>query len=151
MIQVNAGKARPLYPPGHWGFILIRAAHSEKTDGQVKSIQHLTDSACRPLRCAYRLEYPELLRPALRVGTREFPVLDISENGLRVALPSGAQAPDRGYRLAGTIHLQCGLDQVVVGAVYRAGGEEMVILFDHDGIAFEVIAHERSAVIAQAS
>lgn len=117
----------------------------------MNSIQQSTDSACKSLRCAYRLEYPEPLRPTLRVGAREFPVLDISENGLRVALPSGAQAPDRGCKLAGTIHLHCGLDQSVAGAVYRAGGEEMVILFDRDGIAFEVIAHERSAVIAQAS
>lgn len=69
-------------------------------------------------RAYYRLVYPIVLRPTFRTGGQAYPVVDLSEEGLRFLCPDGAR-PDLETELSGLIVLR-GADAVPVeGRVVR--------------------------------
>lgn len=70
----------------------------------------------------YRLNYPERERPILSCELGKFTILDISEEGLRIALPLSHQL-SIGSKITGRIDFESGAAGNVRGVVIRIDSE----------------------------
>jgi len=87
------------------------------------SDNHPTDQQRRQ---HYRVVYPLGLQPELKIVGRTFPVIDLSEAGIRFENPEGVKLP--GDLLQGTVTFHDGGTEKVMGRVCREQGNYTVIL-----------------------
>jgi hypothetical protein len=78
-------------------------------------------------RAHYRLRYPRSERPAIRIGDREFVVMELSEGGTRILLED-LEVKLR-QAIAGTLIFKDGERVDVEGSVLRFDGQETIIQF----------------------
>ena len=89
-------------------------------------------------RAYYRLVYPIALRPTLVVGAERIPVVDLSEQGIRLlypALPSGTP-------MAGTLEISTGESIAVEGKVVRID-PPVVGLYLSRGVPFSLMMEQQ--------
>lgn len=104
------------------------------------------DSPSRPNRRRYyRVKYPEEARPVFRLGSLLTTVIDTSEEGLRVLMPSGGHVLDLevGAPVRGVLILHSRDVHVVSGHVVRMDGRVVAIALNHAGINFPTIVAEQ--------
>jgi hypothetical protein len=96
----------------------------------------------------YRVAYPPGLRPELRIAGRTFPVLDLSESGIRFENREVVRLP--GDLLQGTITFHDGGTEKVLGRVFREQDNYTVILLIVKRIPYSRILAEQK-LLRQAS
>jgi hypothetical protein len=89
----------------------------------------------------YRVEYPMKVRPLIKIGEDELPVIDISEKGGKFQSNPDVKI-DPGARVEGTITFHHGESVTVQGEVLRAFNDQVIICFTN-GIPFSVILNEQ--------
>ncbi len=93
----------------------------------------------------FRIQYPEKLRPVFDTGRQRFDVLDVSEGGLRLALPAGG--PVEGDELAGSVAFRRGETLPVRGVVVRVGADHVALRLDV-GIPYRTVLEEQRFLLA---
>ena len=83
-------------------------------------------------RAVYRIQYPLMGRPQLRLPERVLQVLDASEFGLRVELGSPPFDVAPGSRVEGKLRLAQGVVCNIRGACARVGDSDFAIVFAED-------------------
>ena len=94
-------------------------------------------------RNSYRVVYPAIERPSFIVENAKAPVLDCSENGLRVEVPEGHRCPRLGDHVSGRIRLRDGREIAVEGDVVRVRDREVGMRLSRPGIPLSVIFAEQ--------
>jgi hypothetical protein len=96
-------------------------------------------------RAVYRVVYPESARPTLVLPEGEFPVIDCSELGLRLALTAGAPALPyaAGDVIRGELRFRRGVARPISGEVVRVQDRTLAIWFRGDGVPFGEIEAEK--------
>ena len=100
-------------------------------------------------RNAYRVVYPAVDRLAFVVENVKAPVLDCSENGLRVEVPEGHACPRMGDRVSGRLRLRDGREIAVQGDVVRVREREVGMRLVRPGIPLAVIFAEQRYLLAR--
>jgi hypothetical protein len=101
-------------------------------------------------RAEYRIVYPIVARPRLRIGDTSIPVIDCSEGGLRLELAASvASLAAADGRLGGRLRLAQGVELEVTGRVLRTDDASFAILLDESSriplnVIFEEQRHLRS-------
>jgi hypothetical protein len=94
-------------------------------------------------RALYRIVYPITERPMVRIGGADFPVIDLSEMGLRYELGRSG-VPELGSKVRGALAMRRGGEVSVGGEVIQLREGAIVLRLDPPGIPFgEVIAEQR--------
>lgn len=92
-------------------------------------------------RAYYRLVYPMVLRPRLRVGDQTYEVVDLSEEGVRFIHP-GPDWPVLGTELIGVIQLPTGEVLAVEGVVTRLAARSVVVQLSK-GVTFAIMIEQQ--------
>ncbi len=91
-----------------------------------------------------RISYAAAAQPLFNTGTHRFPILDLSENGMRISLDRNQRCRKR---LRGQIEMLCGKILNVKGALVRREGDEAAFLF-RKPVDYKVLLQEKQAVHA---
>ena len=83
-------------------------------------------------RAVYRIQYPLMGRPQLRLPERVLQVLDASEFGLRVELGAPPFDIAPGATLEGKLRLAQGVECSIRGSCVRVGEDDFAIVFAVD-------------------
>lgn len=92
-------------------------------------------------RAYYRLVYPIAFRPTFRAGGRAYPVVDLSEEGVRLLFPEGSP-PDLETGLSGLLGLRGGDPVPIEGRVVRVD-PPFVSLRLSRGVPFAVMLEQQ--------
>lgn len=92
-------------------------------------------------RAYYRLVYPMVLRPRLRVGDQAYEVVDLSEEGLRF-LHSGPTWPVVGAVLVGTLELPTEQVLAVEGTIVRLAVPSIALRLSK-GVPFGIMIEQQ--------
>ena len=93
-------------------------------------------------RAFYRVVFPRFLRPNLRIGNESYPVVDLSEHGVRFMSPLGGGDLPIGARIVGVIHLPTEQPVDVEGIVVRRVGNEVAVALAR-GVPFGVMLDQQ--------
>lgn len=85
----------------------------------------MSDSGSSERRAFYRLRYPREEYPVLLFDARTFPVVEISEFGMRVLHQGERLVPDRAF--SGWVRFRDGESVPVEGTVYRTDRDETIL------------------------
>ena len=112
----------------------------------------------------YRIVYPELARPRLRVITLSpdtAPVLDCSEEGLRFCIPTAWPGLPEGTVVCGTVEFQSSActhgslsiprsaSVAVNGRVVHIEGRVVGVHLDPPGLPLSVLVHEQLSLLSR--
>jgi len=100
-------------------------------------------------RNSYRVVYPKIERPSFLVDNVKAPVLDCSENGLRVEVPTGHRCPRMGETVSGHVRLRDGREIAVEGDVVRVRDQEIGLRLARPGIPLAVIFAEQRYLLTR--
>lgn len=92
-------------------------------------------------RAHFRILYPIHVRPLFTVDGVGYPVIDLSEGGMRCAIP-GARPPQAGAALEGTLRFHRGVSNLVAGEVIRVDHTSMAVRFTV-GVPFADVLEEQ--------
>jgi hypothetical protein len=94
-------------------------------------------------RSQYRIPYPPSARARLLLGSREVPLVDCSERGIRYMV-GAAEVPDIGTRITGTVRLLSGGPaHLVSGKVVRCTAGEVAVELEAPGIPLQAVFAEQ--------
>jgi hypothetical protein len=101
-------------------------------------------------RAHFRVVYPLKERPAFHASGFVCAVADVSESGMTLAAPIGAQPSIReGDRLTGTIRFRYSLPVDVDGVVLRLTKQGAVVRFDELRVPWASVQAEERALLAK--
>lgn len=101
-------------------------------------------------RAHFRVSYPLQERPVFHAPGLVCAVADVSESGMTITAPRGAEAELRlENRLTGTIHFRHGSPQLIAGVILRVTARGAVLRFDAPGIPWASIQAEERALLAK--
>jgi hypothetical protein len=98
--------------------------------------------AGRERRKLFRVVYPEEFRPVITIRGNAFKVLDISENGLRIANPDKTQMPGDIFQASMVLHDNEPF--LIVGRVIRNTDDQVAIIMTLRGIPYRKIIFEQA-------
>lgn len=94
-------------------------------------------------RSEYRIPYPPSARGTFTLGTRELPLVDCSERGLRY-FAQDTGLPEAGSRVEGMVRLLSGRQAFPVqGTVVRCVEDEVAVCLDRPGLPMQAIFAEQ--------
>ncbi len=93
-------------------------------------------------RAYFRLPYPVSCRAELRVRGANYPVVEISERGLRVECPD-AEAAALAGRVEGSLLLMTGGRCTVVGSVLRKESRFLILKLERGPSCHDVMTEQR--------
>ena len=105
-------------------------------------IIHMVDSPQNEKRSYYRLKYPKTEQPTIRINDREFPVIEISEKGIKVSLTREFSTESDEF-ISAVIEFQDGESISIEGVVLRRDEESMVVKLSK-GISMKRMLVEQS-------
>lgn len=95
-------------------------------------------------RATYRIPYPTVARPRLYLESREFEVLDCSEQGLRYLCPEPVTLPEAGTSFTASVRLLHRFQMFeVTGTVLRCLGRHVCVEFEKPGLRMAAIFAEQ--------
>lgn len=102
----------------------------------------------------YRIVYPAPVRPRFHTANGSYPVLDLSEGGLRYTLPEPRGSaptvarPDPGTEVVGHVAFCHGASIPVRGRVVRVEGVQVALQLEA-GVPYKVILEEQRYLLAK--
>jgi len=94
----------------------------------------------------FRIDYPKLNNARIVILSREFPVIDISQHGIKLLNDSGFDLRE-GSELKGGVQLLCGVSVVVSARVLRCQPDNTVVLYLEEGIPLKLMYDEHRFLI----
>ncbi|HET7600364.1 MAG TPA: PilZ domain-containing protein [Gemmatimonadales bacterium] len=95
-----------------------------------------------------RIHYPPARRPTLQLDGREYPVLDLSAEGLLFLLPPDAAPPTLGGRLEGTLRLRSCPPVAVRARIVWVEDDRVGLHLWPDAIPYSVLLSEERSLAA---
>jgi hypothetical protein len=93
-----------------------------------------------------RIHYPPGRRPVLTLGSAEHEVLDLSAEGLLFTLTTGAEPPQLGARLEGTVRLRASPPLAVRARVVWMDGDRVGLHFWPDAVPYPTLMAEEKSL-----
>ena len=94
----------------------------------------------------FRIDYPKLNCARIVIMSREFPILDISQHGIKLQNNSDFDLRE-GSELKGSVQLLCGVSVVVSARVLRCQSDKTVVLYLDEGIPLKLMFDEHRFLI----
>lgn len=93
-------------------------------------------------RDSYRVTYPMRERPVLVLQDDEWPILDISETGIRYEAATG-DLPEVGDEIYGEVRFQRGDRTLIAGEVLRVEDRKIAMRLEPPGVPFRILLEEQ--------
>ncbi len=94
----------------------------------------------------FRIDYPKLNCARIVVLSREFPIIDISQHGIKLLNNCGFDFQE-GTEFKGAVQLLCGVSVVVSARVLRCQDDDIVVLYLDEGIPLKLMYDEHRFLI----
>jgi hypothetical protein len=108
----------------------------------------MTEKPAKPSRNYFRLEYPKEARPHIAIGEDKFPVINLSEKGVKFYFDAKRSTfvLDAEANFSATIIFQDSACTKVIGKILRIDGDAVVLELS-EGVSLQTIMSEQRILL----